>query len=99
MIAQAVEYDPTARQPTIQAFKRRLDGATPAVSFAIQVDGTLTSTTEAWAITTVPVGKTYDVEVRKRGRRRNELGATGLTAPKARGLVTNLVKGFAYPKK
>jgi serine/threonine protein kinase len=99
VISQAVEYDPTARQATIQVFKRQLDGATPAVSFAIQADGTLTSTTEGWVIRTVPVGKTYDVEVRKRGRRRNELGAPGLAAPKARGLVRNLVKGFAYPKK
>lgn len=99
VIAQAVEYDPGERQPSIQAFKRQLDAATPAISFAIELDGSLSSTTEDWTITTVPKGRTFEVEVRKKGRRRNELGATGLSGPKARSHVANLVKGFAYPKK
>jgi serine/threonine protein kinase len=98
VIEQSVQYDPDKRQPTIEAFKKQLDKATPAVSFTVLDEDTLTSSIDDWTISTVEKKGAYDVEVRQKNRRKLALGATGLTKTKARSRVQNVVKSLAYPK-
>lgn len=75
VIGTAVQYDPDKRQPSIEAFKKELDKATPAVAFSLGEDSVLTSTTGDWTISTIERKGTYDIEVRQKTRRKGALGA------------------------
>jgi hypothetical protein len=79
VIETPVEYDTERRQPTIEALKKELDKATPAVSFSIRGDLILTSTTGDWTISTIPWKGPSVVEVRQKKRPKGALGAEGLT--------------------
>jgi eukaryotic-like serine/threonine-protein kinase len=96
LIDAATQYDADARPRSIGEFKQLLDRATPATSFLAPDDhGTLLSSDGDWSITTVDKRGSFDVEVRRGGRRRNQLGAESMTVAKARAHVTKLVRLFA----
>lgn len=96
LIEASTQYNADARPRSIEEFKRLLDKATPAISFLPpDDDGTLLSSDGDWSITTVETRGGFDVEVRRRGRRRSQLGAKSMTAAKARAHVSRLVRRFA----
>lgn len=96
-IAQATDYDPARRPKDVWAFKRKIDGATPAVSFVRDEDTRWVSVDGEWSIDMVPTGKRFLVEVRRRGRRRNDLRGDDLTKAGAEAHVRRLIKQFAKP--
>lgn len=99
VIEAGVEYDPAKRPATIENFKKLLDKATPAVSFALQQDGSLASTSEGWTIKTVEGKGVFEVVVRRNNRRRSEYCGDGLPKPiAARRHVEKVVRSLAYPR-
>jgi serine/threonine protein kinase len=70
VIEAGVQYDPDKRPATIEAFKKLVDKATPAISFSLQDDGSLASTAHGWTITMVRRNGSHDVEVRTADRTR-----------------------------
>ena len=96
VLDQATQYDIEARPPSVSEFKRRIDKATPAVSFLPPDDaGTLVSCDAVWSIATTPKSGRFCVDVRKKGRRRSALGAADLTITDARKHVGKVVKRLA----
>jgi hypothetical protein len=99
VVEAATQYTDALRPQTVDAFKRLLDRATPAVSFLpSQANDTLVSSDGNWSIATIEKGGRYSVEVRRARRRRNLLGVDSVTAAKARSHVNKLVRQFADGK-
>lgn len=96
LLDQATQYDWDARPSSVSEFKRLLDRATPAVAFGPPDEGgRLVSIDGTWDITTLSKRDGLSVEVRRNGRRRNELGGTKLTSAQAQRHVRRLVSRLA----
>jgi hypothetical protein len=95
VIARATLYVPGDRYKDVEAFKRAVDKATPAISFAYIDQTTIQSTDSNWSIHWNEGRNGHNVEVRHNDRRDNRYAVRNVDEKAAMKHIGVLVAGFA----
>lgn len=95
VIGRATRDDLGDRYKDVEAFKRAVDKATPAISFAYIDQSTMQSTDGKWSIQWNVGRNGHNVEVRHNGRRDNRYAVRSVDEKAVIKHIGVLVAGFA----
>jgi serine/threonine protein kinase len=99
VLRKATQFRPDDRYPSVEDFKRAVDGATPRVSFHPPENGSMESSNGEWQIHWTSTRGGHTVEVLRNGRRRNDMAVRGVDARASSAHLQKLVTAFANQAK
>lgn len=97
VLAKATKFDQSDRYASIEAFKRAVDQATPAVSFVMTDAQAMASSNGEWIIEWRSRRTGWGVDVRRNGRRIGRLSAGGLDNAAVAKHIATTVTELASP--
>lgn len=96
VVRKATAFDPGDRQPDVEAFKRDVDRATPALALVQSEAHELVSTDGSIEILRSERAGIHQIEVKVNGRKRTDLGSAHERARDADRAIRQLVTAHAY---